>query len=216
MKLHSNARMVPSRRVVMVEAILREGLSWKRAAARCQRSERTVAKWVARYREAGRHGMGDRSSGPKRSARGTSPAQVAVVLTLREMRLPGFQIARQSGLSRATISRLLRRHGLAKLSALDPAADPPRRYQREHPGELLHLDIKKLGRIVRPSHRLTGNRRDRVAGAGWESMFMSPSTMLPGSPAPKSCPMKAPRAHCASSAMLWPPLLPWASKCSVS
>jgi transposase InsO family protein len=156
----------------MVEAILQEGLSWKRAAARFQLSERTVAKWVARYRREGIPGMQDRSSRPARSPRGSSPAQVALVLTLRQMRLPGFQIARQSGLSRATVSRLLRRHGLSSLGALQPAA-PVVRYQRQHPGELLHFDIKKLGKIVRPSHRVTGNRRDRVAGAGWEYVHVA-------------------------------------------
>jgi transposase InsO family protein len=157
---------------MLVEAVVKEGLTWKRAAARFQVSERTVAKWMARYRREGDEGLKDRSSRPARSSRQTPSAQVAVVLALRRLRLPGFQIARQSGLSRATVSRLLRRHGLAKLSALEPAK-PVVRYQRDHPGELIHFDIKKLGRIVRPSHRVTGDRRDRVAGAGWEYVHVA-------------------------------------------
>jgi CheY-like chemotaxis protein len=106
----------------------------------------TIGKGMARHRREGAAGWKDRSSRPASSPRRTPNAQVAVVLALRRLRLPGFQIARQSGLSRATISRILRRHGLAKLSALE-AAKPVVRYQRDHPGELLHFDIKKLGRI---------------------------------------------------------------------
>ncbi len=124
-------------------------------------------KWLARFRAEGAAGLCDRSSRPQRSPRQTPAAQVAVVLALRKLRLPGFQIARQSALSRATVSRILRRHGLARLSALEPAL-PVVRYQRQHPGELLHFDIKKLGKIVRPSHRVTQDRRDSSRGAGWE------------------------------------------------
>ena len=95
-----------------------------------------------------------------------------MVLALRRMRLPGFQIAKYGGLSRATVSRILTRHGLAKISDLDPPP-PAIRYQREHPGDLLHIDIKKLGRIVRPGHRVTGNKRDHFPGAGWEFVHVA-------------------------------------------
>jgi len=156
----------------MVRAVLEEGLSWKQAAACFQLSERTVAKWVARFRKEGASGLQDRSSRPACSPRQTSNAQVAVVLALRRMRLPGFQIARHSGLSKATVSRLLARHGLSSLAALEPAK-PIVRYQRQHPGELLHLDIKKLARIVRPGSRLTGNPRDEVRGAGYEYVHIA-------------------------------------------
>ncbi len=142
-------------------------LTAKEAAVSFGVSERTARKWLARFRAEGARGLQDRSSRPLCSPRQTPAAQVAVVLALRRLRLPGFQIARQSGLSRATVSRLLRRHGLARLSVLEPAP-PVVRYQRQHPGELLHFDIKKLGRIVRPSHRVTHDRRDQVRGAGWE------------------------------------------------
>jgi len=156
----------------MVERVLNQGLTWKQAAACFQVSERTVAKWVARYRKEGAEGLKDRCSRPVLSPRQTSNAQVAVVLALRRMRLPGFQIARQSGLSKATVSRILARHGLSKLSALEPAK-PVIRYQRQHPGELLHMDIKKLARIVRPSHRVTGDRRDKARGAGYEYVHVA-------------------------------------------
>jgi len=124
----------------MVDAVLEEGLTWKQAAACFHVSERTVAKWVARYRREGVQGLQDRSSRPALSPSQTSNAQVAVVLALRRMRLPGFQIARQTGLSKATVSRLLAAHGPSKLSALEPAK-PVVRYQRQLPGELLHSDI---------------------------------------------------------------------------
>lgn len=156
----------------MVEAVISRRLSWKQAAACFQISERTVAKWVARFRSEGIKGLQDRSSRPASSPRQCPNAQVAVVLELRRLRLPGFQIARHTALSKATVCRLLRRHGLSKLSALEPPR-PILRYQRQHPGELLHLDIKKLGRIVRPGHRITKDRRDHSRGAGWEYVHVA-------------------------------------------
>ena len=156
----------------MAHAVVNQGLTWKEAAASFHVSERTVGKWVARYRTEGLPGLQDRSSRPACSPRRTSNAQVAVVLALRRMRLPGFQIARQSGLSKATVSRFLARHGLSKLSALEPAK-PVVRYQRQHPGELLHMDIKKLARIERIGHRVTGNPRDHSRGAGYEYVHVA-------------------------------------------
>jgi transposase InsO family protein len=156
----------------MVDAVLKEGLTWKEAAASFHVSVRTLAKWVARYRREGVQGLGDRCSRPLCSPRQTSNAQVAVVLELRRMRLPGFQIALKSGLSKATVSRILARHSLSKLSELEPAK-PIVRYQRQHPGELLHMDIKKLARIVKPSHRVTHDRRDETRGAGYEYVHVA-------------------------------------------
>ena len=156
----------------MVEAVLQQRLTARTAARQTGLSERTVRKWIARYRREGAAGLCDRSSRPQRSPRQTPPAQVAVVLALRRLRLPGFQIARQTGLSKATVSRLLRRHQLHRLALLEPPP-PVCRYERAHPGELIHLDIKKLARIERPSHRVTGNRRDLVKGAGWEYVHVA-------------------------------------------
>lgn len=94
------------------------------------------------------------------------------MLSLRRLRTPGFQIARQTDLSKATVSRILRRHGLNRLSSLEPTP-VVRRYEWPHPGELLHMDIKKLVRIERPSHRVTGDRRDMVRGAGYEYVHVA-------------------------------------------
>ena len=135
-------------------------------------SERTAYKWLARFRAEGRDGLRDRSSRPKCSPRTIHPLRAARVLALRRRRLPGFQIARAARLSKSSVSRLLRRHR-ARLAALEPPP-PVRRYERAHPGELLHFDIKKLARIVRPGHRVTGDRQhDHTRGAGWEFLHIA-------------------------------------------
>jgi transposase InsO family protein len=156
----------------MITSVQEEGLTWAQAAARFQVSVRTVAKWLARARTEGTASLRDRSSRPHSSPRQTPTAQVAVVLSLRRLRMPGFQIARQTGLSKATVSRLLARHGLSSLAALEPPV-PVIRYQREHPGELLHLDIKQLPRILRPGQRVTGNRRQQSRGGGYEYVHVA-------------------------------------------
>ena len=139
---------------------------------------RTVRKWVERYRREGHEGLRDRSSRPHRLYRPTPQAIVDEVAALRRQRCTGKQIAAQVGVSPATVSRILRRLGLNRLSALEPAA-PIRRYEREHPGEMIHLDIKKLGRIDGIGHRITGdrrgqsNRRSRGEGLGWEFVHVA-------------------------------------------
>ena len=136
-------------------------------------SERTVAKWLARYRREGAVGLVDRSSRPRHLPRATPQETVEQVIALRRQRLTGQQIARMLGLSAATVSRVLRRHRLSRLRDLDPPA-PVRRYEKAHPGELIHIDIKKLGRFSAVGHRITGDRtkqsnpRGRGEGAGWE------------------------------------------------
>jgi transposase InsO family protein len=172
MNIHSNARLMPCRRVELVLSIIKGGHTPKEAAASFGACERTARKWLARYRVEGVSGLRDRSSRPLVSPRQTPSAQVATVLSLRKLRMPGFQIARQTGLSKATISRILRRHKLHRLSLLDPPP-PVRRYERLYPGELIHTDIKKLGRIERPGFRATGDRRDRTIGAGWEFVHVA-------------------------------------------
>jgi transposase InsO family protein len=172
MNYHSNARLTLQGRERLAKAVIEEGWTLKKAAAFFSVSEPTAAKWAGRYRNEGLEGLKDRSSRPHHSPRRTPGAQEAVVLSLRRLRMPSFQIARQSGLSKATVSRILRRHGLNSLSSLDPAPAVVR-YERQHPGELLHIDIKKLGRIVRPGHRVTGDRKDHVPGAGWEYVHVA-------------------------------------------
>jgi transposase InsO family protein len=134
---------------------------------------RTARKWVARFKAEGLAGRADRSSRPKHLRRPTSPAIVDQVIALRRQRRSGQHIAKAVGVSPATISRILKRAGLSRLKDLDPI-EPVRRYQRQHPGELIHLDIKKLGRFHQVGHRITGDRRGqsnprgRREGAGWE------------------------------------------------
>src|SRR5262249_27914325 len=129
-------------------------------------SRRTVYKWVERYRREGIAGLHDRSSRPHRLHRPTPRVIIEQVEHLRRQRSTGKQIAAEVGVSPATVSRILRRLGLHNLPALEPA-EPVRRYEREHPGELIHIDIKKLGKFNRIGHRITGDRTSR-SGVGWE------------------------------------------------
>jgi transposase len=153
---------------------------------------RTVRKWVKRFRAESVAGLRDRSSRPHRLRNATPPETVTRIEALRRQRWTGAQIARETGVSTATVSRILRRLGLNRLKTLEPA-EPVRRYEREHPGELIHIDIKKLGRIDGIGHRITGDRtrqssrRGRGEGLGWESA----STTPPGSPSRGSCPTKS-------------------------
>lgn len=114
----------------------------------------------------------DASSRPKRSPRAIAPAKALLIVELRQRCMLQAQIARSVGVSEATVSRGLARAGLSKLSDLQPR-EPVQRYEHAAPGDLLHIDTKKLGRIERPSHRVTGNRRDSVEGAGWETLFVA-------------------------------------------
>ena len=173
MNSHSNARLTQRSRASLVALIEDKGVTLKAAAAAFKVSETTARKWVVRYRTEGRPGLCDRSSRPLRSPRRTPAAQLAVVLSLRtEHYLPAFQIARTTGLSKATVSRLLRAHHLHRLRFLLPPP-PVVRYQRQHPGELIHFDIKKLGRFSRPGARMTGNPHDYTQGAGYEFVHVA-------------------------------------------
>ena len=139
---------------------------------------RTVRKWVERHRREGEAGLQDRSSRPRRLREPTPESVVVRIEALRRQRWAGRRIAAEVGVSPATVSRILKRLGLNKLKALEPA-EPVRRYEREHPGELIHLDIKKLGKIDGIGHRITGdrrgqsNRRARGEGLGWEFVHVS-------------------------------------------
>jgi transposase InsO family protein len=135
---------------------------------------RTVRKWVARFQAEGQDGLQDRSSRPHRLHRPTPSVVVDLVVTLRRQRYIGKQIAAELGISPATVSRILRRLGLNSLKALEPA-EPVRRYEREHPGDLIHIDIKKLGRFDRIGHRITGDRtgQSNSRGIGWEYVHLA-------------------------------------------
>jgi len=173
MNIHHNARLTPLGRERMVRAILEGGQTPQAAARAAGVCPRTVRKWLDRFRAEGRAGLADRSSRPKRLRQPTSPAVVDRVIALRRQRLPGRHIAKAAGVSPATVSRILNRAGLSRLRDLEPP-EPVRRYERQHPGELIHIDIKKLGRFHQVGHRITGDRRgqskarSKGQGAGWE------------------------------------------------
>jgi transposase InsO family protein len=177
MDIHKNARLTPHGRAWIVRLAL-SGQTPKVIAGTAGVCPRTVRKWVERYRLEGEVGLRDRSSRPHHSPRVTSAAIAAQVEVLRRQRWTGQQIAREVQVSPATVSRILKRLGLNKLRALEPA-EPVRRYERERPGELIHLDIKKLGRIDGIGHRITGNRtgqsnrRSRGEGPGWEFVHVA-------------------------------------------
>jgi transposase InsO family protein len=132
--------------------------------------ERTIRKWTSRASSP--EGFADRSSRPQHSPRATPPALVLRIEVLRRQRRTCGEIATTLGVSRATVARIVGRCGWARLHVFD-VPPPARRYERRWPGELVHLDIKKLGRIVRPGHRISGDRRDTVKGAGWEFGHMA-------------------------------------------
>jgi transposase InsO family protein len=169
MDTHKNARLAPKGREQMVRAVVDDGLTKAAAARQFNTTPKTVAKWVSRFRAQGVDGLRDRSSRPLSLPSQTPLATRAAVEALRRERRTGKQIASKLALSPATVSRILRRLGLSKLSALDPP-EPVRRYEREHPGELIHIDIKKLGKFSRIGHRITGDRRgqSKTRGVGWE------------------------------------------------
>lgn len=165
MNSHKNARLTLEGRKLLVQRIAAMGLMPAAEAAGI--SPRTARKWLKRFLEGGVQGLHDRSSRPARTRTTLDPALHERIEQLRRARMPMRRIAAIVGRSVATVCRLLGRLGLSSLKALDPVA-PVVRYERDAPGELLHIDTKKLGRIVRPSHRVTGDRRDSTDGAGWE------------------------------------------------
>ena len=173
MDVHKNARLTPAGREIMVRRVVEGGQTAEAIATAVGVCPRTVRKWVERFQLEGVAGLQDRSSRPHRVRRPTPRETIARVEELRRQRWTGAQIARETGISKTTVSRILRRLGLNRLRALEPV-EPVRRYQREHPGELIHIDIKKLGRIDGVGHRITGdrrgqsNRRGRGQGLGWE------------------------------------------------
>ena len=174
MKLHKNARLTPVRREEMARLVRGGSLSKAQAAARYGVTIKTVSRWVARFASHGPQGMRDKSSRPHRLRKPTPKKITNRIIILRRQRLTGKHIAREVGVSPATVSRVLKKAGLSRLKDLDPPA-PVRRYERAHPGDLIHLDIKKLGRFERPGHRVTGDRtrqsnpRGTLAGGyGWE------------------------------------------------
>ncbi|QWG11048.1 IS481 family transposase [Bradyrhizobium sediminis] len=169
MDTHKNASLTPKGREAMVRCVVDGGLSKAAAARQFNTTSKTVAKWVERFRVDGVDGLRDRSSRPLSLPSQTAPATCAVVEALRRQRYTGKQIAAEAGVSAATVSRILRRLGLNRMRDLEPA-EPVRRYEREHPGDMIHIDIKKLGRFDKVGHRITGDRtgQSNSRGVGWE------------------------------------------------
>jgi transposase InsO family protein len=177
MNLHANARTCPKSRRLLVDRV-EAGWSVMEAAAAAGISDRTARRWLRRWRCEGAAGLTDRSSAPHRIPHKTPPERVEAIVGLRRLRMTAAQIAIALAMALSTVSAILKRVGLGKRSRLEPP-EPPNRYERRWPGELVHVDIKKLGRILRPGHRATGDRRSqtaktytpdgrRIGDAGWE------------------------------------------------
>lgn len=172
MNIHKNARLTLARRVEMMRDITQRGQTISVAALAHGVTPPTVRKWLGRYLALGEAGLVDASSRPANSPRAIEPAKALAIVELRRRRLTQARIALALSVSTSTVSRVLARAGLSRLADLQPS-EPVVRYEHEAPGDMLHIDTKKLGRIVRPSHRVTGNRRDSVDGAGWETLFVA-------------------------------------------
>ena len=172
MNIHKNARLTFARRLDMVQDVLEHKLTHAAAAAKHHVSVPTVRKWVGRYLTQGQPGLRDASSRPQVSPRAISPSTALGIVELRRRFLTHARIAQSLGVSESTVSRVLARAGLSRWTDLMPS-EPAVRYEHEQPGDLLHIDTKKLARIVRRGHRVTGDPRDSVDGAGWEFLFVA-------------------------------------------
>ena len=167
MKLHANARTCPHSRRLIAVRVLEQGWTLAAAAEAAGASVRTASKWVARYRAEGEEGLVDRSSEPCSVPNRTCEERVELIAFLRRLRMTAAEIAEVIEMPLSTVSAVLSRIGLGKLSRLEPA-ESPNRYEKALPGELVHIDVKKLVRIERAGHRVSGNRRGSRKGAGWE------------------------------------------------
>ena len=167
MNIHKNARTTPRSRAMLIHRVLAERRPVAEVALSFGVSERTVYKWLARYRANGAAGLQDRSSTARHHPHALPAAWIALIRLLRQSKLVAAEIAQRLPLARSTISAVLRRLGLNRLCYLTPP-EPVQRYEWERPGELVHVDIKKLGRFARAGHRVTGHRHTPSAGRGWE------------------------------------------------
>ena len=183
MKVHANAALGPKGRLTMVLRVLEQGWSIAEAAAAAGVSGRTCSKWIARYRAEGLAGLVDRSSAPQTVANRTDERTVAVIAALRRIRFTGPEIAELLGRPLSTVSGILQRIGMGKLGRL--GLEPAQRYERERPGELVHIDVKKLGRIqggagkriwggsTHYNHRRTDKEGRRRNTVGWDYVHIA-------------------------------------------
>lgn len=172
MNLHKHARLSPRGRALLVQRVTEHGLRVEEAAQAAGVSVRTAYKWMKRFREEGPAGLQDRSSRPHRCPHATPATTIAQLVARRQARQTYRQIAQDLDIPPSTTARLLRRAGLHRLSELEPAP-PQNRFEYPNPGDLLHLDIKKLGRFWRPGHRVTGDRAAASDGAGWDFVHLA-------------------------------------------
>ena len=171
MNVHSRARSTALSRAELVDRIVKTGCRVREVAPRYGLSTRTAYKWLARFRTEGASGLKDRRSVPRRMPRRTVSDREALIVLLRHCRMSGPSISRQLEMPRSTVARVLSREGLGHFRRFHPRVVC--RYERKRPGDLIHLDTKKLGRILRAGHRVTGDRRDTVRGAGWEYVHVA-------------------------------------------
>jgi len=171
MNIHKNARLTLVRRIEMVRSIVEERQTPAEAAVEAGVCRRTAGKWLARYLVEGELGLKDRSSRPKLSPRSIKPQKALAIVELRRRRLTQARIAVSLGVSKSTVGRVLKRAGLSRLSALEPS-EPIVRYEHERPGDLVHIDTKKLGRIERMGKRIPGSSHTPIK-AGWEYLFVA-------------------------------------------
>ena len=173
MNSHKHARLTAKGRALLVSRVLDEGWTMRSAAEAAGISVRTAAKWVARFKAEGQAGLADRSSRPRRSPRALDGAEIERLRLLRHRRWPQWRIAQEARRGVGTVSRCLSKLGLSRLDRLAPPA-PVLRYERAAPGELLHLDTKKFGRIDGLGHRVTGRRGlNRNRGIGWDMVHLA-------------------------------------------
>jgi transposase InsO family protein len=181
MNLHANAALSLKGRRLLCERVVDDAWTVTKAAEAAEVSVRCARKWVGRYRAQGELGLFDRSSAPRRTPHRTSEARVQAIVALRRLRFTGPEIAETLEMSLSTVSGILLRVGMGKLGRL--GLEPAVRYERERPGELIHIDVKKLGRILKPGHRVTGQRKKtartytadgrRIGDAGWEYVHIA-------------------------------------------
>lgn len=172
MNIHKNARLTLVRRLEMVREVTEHKQTLAATAAGHRVSVPTVRKWVGRYLARGEAGLRDASSRPRVSPRAISAQTALAIVELRRRWLTQARIAKSLGLSTSTVSRVLARAGLSRWSDLTPT-EAVVRYEHAHPGDLLHVDTKKLGRIERMGHRVTGARCHDTVGAGYEFLFVA-------------------------------------------
>jgi transposase InsO family protein len=181
MEIHRNAKTCPNSRKLLVERIESRTWSLAAAAAAAGVSERTAYRWLKRWREEGDAGLADRSCAPRSIPHRTPTDRVETIEKLRKLFMTAAEIADVLGMALSTVSAVLKRIGLGKRSRLEPP-EPSNRYERKRPGELVHLDVKKLGRIAGAGHRMIGSRKSqnkerrakrRVGALGWEFVHVA-------------------------------------------